>query len=172
MKEEWKQIQEADRYLISSAGRVYSLITRKFIKPYDNGNKYLCVRLSTYTGSHKFFVHILVTKAFIDNPDNLPQVNHKDGNKANPIYTNLEWVTQTTNQFHAVTTGLQKSRKGLFGKEVQQFTLSGQFIHVYPSYKEAARNVMVSSVAIRSAAEGYTSQAGGFLWQLTGKETT
>ncbi len=52
-------------------------------------------------------VHRLVAIAFIDNPDNLPQVNHKDGNRSNNHVDNLEWVTNSENQSHAVKLGLK-----------------------------------------------------------------
>lgn len=56
-----------------------------------NGNKF----------SHRFFVHRLVASAFIPNPNNLPQVNHIDGNKQNNHYTNLEWCDQSYNVLHS-----------------------------------------------------------------------
>lgn len=66
-------------------------------------------------------VHRLIAMAFIPNPDNLPEVNHKDGNKQNNFVSNLEWVTRSDNQIHAIRNGLQPviahTYKGKFTEE-------------------------------------------------------
>ena len=59
-----------------------------------------------------FYVHRLIAETFIPNPDNKLEVNHIDGKKGNNCVSNLEWATQSENQFHAFKNGLQKSRKG------------------------------------------------------------
>lgn len=69
-------------------------------------NRYLAVRLSGKT----HYVHRLVAQAFIQNPDNKPQVNHIDGDKKNNNVWNLEWVTDKENVIHAYSTGLIPKR--------------------------------------------------------------
>lgn len=67
----------------------------------------------SHNGTHyKFLVHRLIAETFIPNPDNLPCVNHKDGNKLNNNVNNLEWVTYSENNIHAYRMGL-KSAKGI-----------------------------------------------------------
>jgi hypothetical protein len=101
----WKEIDGYHgRYQISSWGRVRNAETGKILKPYKNAKGYLKVGLKI-TGekiSHKHRVNRLVATAFVHNPDGLPQVNHKDGNKENNSYTNLEWVTNEENSRHAM----------------------------------------------------------------------
>ena len=59
-----------------------------------------------------FFVHRLVAMCFLDNPNNYPVVNHKDGNKQNNHYTNLEWCTVRYNNLHAIKNHLYKGYTG------------------------------------------------------------
>ena len=106
----WKEIDGYNgRYQVSSWGRVRNAETGKIIKPYKNDKGYLKVGLKIPGERipHKHRVNRLVAIAFIDNPDNLPQVNHKDGNKENNSFSNLEWISNKDNQSHAT-----RMRKG------------------------------------------------------------
>lgn len=67
---------------------------------------------NTKNGMINRLVHRLVAEAFIPNTDNLPFVNHKDGNKQNSAIANLEWVTASQNTRHAVRLGLIKAPRG------------------------------------------------------------
>lgn len=89
------------RYQVTSWGRVYDVSKQRFLNPEVHAKGYLRVDLFDGHGKRKHHkVHRLVAKAFIKNPSNKPQVNHKDGNKQNNSITNLEWVTDDENKEH------------------------------------------------------------------------
>lgn len=100
-------------YLISDQGRVFSLKTKKILKVHYGSCGYLNVFL--YDGHNKKKtkkIHRLVCEAFLDNPNNKSQVNHKDCNKHNNKLSNLEWVDQIENMRHAKKNGLRPNQKG------------------------------------------------------------
>lgn len=106
--EVWKEINGADGYFVSSKGRVKHVKKsgEKILKPAVFGVDYLGLYLGR--GRHKK-VHRLVAEAFIPNPDGLPEVNHKDGNKSNNAVENLEWVSHSKNVLHSFEIGRQPS---------------------------------------------------------------
>ena len=98
----WKDIEGWNgKYQVSAWGRVRNAETGNILTPYVNEKGYLKVGLSCGNRkTKKYRVNRLVAQAFVPNPYNLPQVNHKDGNKQNNSYTNLEWTTNSINQKH------------------------------------------------------------------------
>lgn len=114
-KEIWKDIAGYEgKYQVSNLGNVRSLQYHNakgimrigYLKPAVDNKGYLRCALSKENKLKTFKVHRLVASAFIDNPDNLPQINHKDGNKLNNHVENLEWCNNSQNQLHAYATGL------------------------------------------------------------------
>jgi len=116
-KEIWKNIDIENlcgRYQVSNLGNVkrtaickvgwgreYILEQERLMTPFDNGNGYKVVSFSVYDGEKKkrknFYVHRLVANAFIDNPQNKPEVNHKNYNRGDNRVENLEWCTDIEN---------------------------------------------------------------------------
>lgn len=100
-------------YEIDQMGNVYSIVTtnsrrKGIIKPQDNSKGYLRVTLFDKNGKgRKHYVHRLVAKAFIPNPENKPIVNHIDCNPYNNSVENLQWCTQSENIQYSYDLGRQ-----------------------------------------------------------------
>lgn len=101
-KEEWKIIQDYDNYEVSNLGNVRNSNTGRILKLTCKGG-YLTTGLSKNSNGKTLPVHRLVALAFIDNPENKPQVNHKDKNRSNNNVSNLEWSTASENNIHKST---------------------------------------------------------------------
>jgi len=94
------------KYLISDLGRVRNSVSGRILKNNEFKNKREYVNLYINGIQYRRQISRLVAKAFIPNPDNLPVVNHKDGNVKNNYSNNLEWSTHKDNSIHARDIGL------------------------------------------------------------------
>lgn len=115
----WKSVLGYEGYYqVSNKGRVRSITheanhsrtgkvirTGKILAQHADADGYLEVNLSKCGEVKQFRVHRLVCSAFLNNPNNLPVVNHKDLNKTNNCVENLEWCTQQYNVIHAICNG-------------------------------------------------------------------
>jgi hypothetical protein len=115
-EEIWKAVADSNgEYHISNHGRVksYKCGKERILKPYllGGGLPYYAYSLHIKNKRKICKVHRLVALAFIPNPDNKPQVNHKDGNKLNNHIDNLEWMTSKENHQHAWDTGLFEGKR-------------------------------------------------------------
>lgn len=97
-----------DYYLVSTDGKVYSIRSNKLLSPFVSSG-YLQVEFNVNGSVTKQLVHRLVAETYLPNPNKLPCVNHKDGNKLNNDLSNLEWCTYKENMKHASKHGLLKT---------------------------------------------------------------
>ena len=158
---------------VSNEGRVRSLLrgTPRVLKLQTDNCGYYRIRVTIEKEKMSYKVHREVAKAFIDNPNNLPQVNHKDGNKTNNCVFNLEWVTNKENAHHAIKNGLwdsvlegarkeNESRK----KPIIAYRMDGDLCtRYYESISEAERDI--GSRHICDVLKGKRQQANGWAFQ-------
>lgn len=99
-KELWKPV--SGMYAVSDKGRVKNIATGNIVAPRPNFKGYGRIRM--YAGREseprEIAVHRLVACAFIPNPENKPQIDHINGNKADNRVENLRWVTNSENMFY------------------------------------------------------------------------
>ena len=157
----WKDIEDYERlYQVSNLGNVKSKKRNKLLKPYTTSNDYLVVKLSHNNKQINYFVHRLVAKAFIPNPENKPQVNHKDENIQNNNANNLEWCTHSYNQNYGKRNKRVQEKLGI---KINQYDLKGNYIKTFNSITEAQKKC--NTTHINECLSGKLKQTGGYIWK-------
>jgi hypothetical protein len=146
-----KQIKQHPDYCITLDGKVFSLKSMKFIKPYFDRDGYVFYRMSKNSKEYQRKAHRLVAMTYIPNPLNKSDVNHIDGKKGNNIVFNLEWNTKSENAKHAWDNGLQK-RERKHAKSVID-TNTGK---IYRSVKDAANSIGMKYDLLKMRLRGQT----------------
>lgn len=159
-------VRSVDRY-VRTGDRHKRLIKGKVLKPQISNKGYLFVTLSKESKELGFFVHTLVAKAFIPNPDMLPEVNHKDENKQNNIVDNLEWCTSKYNNNYGSHKEkcAEKQINGNRSKSVSRYTLKGEFVDSFPSMREVWRKYGYNTSVICNCCKGKVKSAYGYVWK-------
>jgi len=176
MEEIWKDIAGYEgRYQVSTLGRVRNSKTARICKPSKCGGSRNYLHVTLYQGSHdsrkSVSIHRLVADAFIPNPDNLPEVNHIDGNGFNNVVSNLEWITHAENMIHASKVlGKRVACCETFAKPIIRVE-DGQ---IFNSITEAAKACgMKTGACISHCLNGrpYHNTAGGYHWKYADAAT-
>lgn len=116
-----------DQYSVSEEGVVQNTLTGKVLKTDLNSSGYKRVTMMVNGQRMRMTVHRVVALTYLKNPNNLPCVNHKDGNKLNNHYSNLEWCDQSYNRKHAFKHRLcQRPNSKLNDEIVHQICLAIQ----------------------------------------------
>lgn len=193
MSEKWKKISSISEYQnyvdysISTKGRVRNDSTGRILKRTLHSNGYLQVTLCSKTEKpiHPT-IHVLVALAFIPNPNNLPEVNHKDEDKTNPNVDNLEWCTpKYNNNYGTKPERISKANSGvnnpMYGtispmrgkcglkhfnsKQVVQLTMNGELVHSYDCISEVSK-FGFSPSCVSDVCNGKAKQHKGYRWEF------
>lgn len=157
------EVKSLDR--IDSGGRKWK---GRVLKNRRSKNGYMSVSLCKDKKNKSFSVHTLVAKAFIPNPNNYKEINHKDENPSNNNVDNLEWCDHKYNiNYGTCIQRMSQSNTNnpLISKKVYQYTINGVFIAEYPSTREAARQTGFSKTGISEACRGNFEQLNGYIWK-------
>lgn len=176
----WKPVPGHLQYEVSNLGRVKRLPgyrdTRRgpayhkggILAPRLRKAGYLGVGLYSKNKCKYYLVHRLVALAFIPNPNNYPQVNHKDENPANNRADNLEWCTSKYNNNYGtkgqrLSASFTNNRKR--SKPVEQYTKDGLLIREFPSAAETARQLGLYKSGVVSCCNGIYPTYHGFAFR-------
>ena len=182
MEEIWKDIEGYEGlYQVSNLGRVRShgrTIQRRTrygtIAPYHIKGRVLKILHSAHDAcyvhlfdangkSTNYTVHRLVAQAFVPNPDNLSDVNHKDENRNNNRVDNLEWMSHVDNCNYGTRNERSAANRS---KAIEQLTLDGHHVAFFQSASEAARQTGFSRKSINECCLHHSQSAGGYRWKF------
>lgn len=193
MEEIWKDIDGYEGfYQVSNLGKVRSLDRQmsvygihnpplstirkgKILSPRISQDGYEKVSLTKDKKSKNYFVHRLVASAFIENTNNLSEVNHIDGNKRNNKFLNLEWCDHLQNMQHCFSNSLKKHfakpmlgktyDKSPLSKRVYQYDKNSNLIKIWNSVREASEHYGVDGSNISRCCNGHSQSCKGFVWR-------
>ena len=184
--EEWRTPiydgEPYEGYKVSNLGKILSLNYNRtgkseLMNPFETTNGYLQVGLRKNGETNLCLVHRLVAETFLPNPENLPEVNHKDEDKTNNFVflnedgsvdkekSNLEWKNHRDNCNHGTRNERigKTSTNGKQSKKVLQLSLSGELIREWPSIHECGRNGF-DFRNVSACCRGERKTAYGFRW--------
>lgn len=165
----FKIIDGFENYSVNENGVVINTKTNHIKAQIKNNRGYLYVNLYNNGKHKKEFVHRIVAKAFIKNPDNKPYINHIDGNPFNNCVHNLEWCTPLENVEHASKTICTMHQYTLANlkrqKPIKQINRkTHKLLNVFPSIRYASRATGIPSSNIICVLKGRRSHTKGYLW--------
>lgn len=156
------------KYAITDDGKVWSYLSKKYLSGGLDTKGYYIVSLYNEGVGKTQRVHRLVLETFKPIPDmNNLQVNHINEIKTDNRIENLEWTTAQENTNHSIHK--LKHRRGKV-RRIEQYSLDGEFIAIYPSQAEAARQLGISRYSISDCVRGFNRTGGGYIWRYENGE--
>lgn len=176
-QEQWKDIKGFEgRYQVSNLGRVRSVdhyanisngnkrfVKGRILKQWKNCNGYMCIKMWNNVKRKNFVVHRLVAMAFIENPNRLPDINHKDEVKQNNVVTNLEWCSHSYNALYGSCQDRLRKYKQKKVNMIDKNT--NTILKTFNSMKIAGKEMGIHKEQISSVCRGLRKTAGGYFWR-------
>ena len=184
-------IKGFENYQITDDGRVWSKISGKWLKPFEDENGYYYVKLYSIDGHKWKKIHRIVAEAFIENPDNKPCVDHINTIRTDNRVFNLRWCTYKENANNSITLNKYNKRKGektgMFGKhhseevkqklseifkgkpnlalakKVYQYTMDKKLVKIWDSSQECGKNGF-SQGLVSMCCNGHRKTHKGYMW--------
>lgn len=152
--EMFKDIKGYPDYQVSNFGRVWNKKTQKYMKPSPKSNGYYQINMIALNGKRKKeYIHRLVALAFVENPNNYPEVDHINRNKSDNRASNLRWANRSMNA---------RNR----GKTISQYSKDGILIKTYNCIADALDEVNGTFSGIYSYFYGKAKYYKGYTWTL------
>lgn len=155
---EVEPVERNPNYTVDRQGIVRNTHTGRIMAQYKDRDGYLYVLLTNQKQRKKHFVHRLVANAFIPNPESKPQVNHINGSKSDNTLNNLEWASNSENQYHS------RYCLGNYSGFPDRAVTCMDTMTTYESTRAAWRDTGVSYCHISECASGKRKSAGGYRW--------
>ena len=167
-------------YSIDTNGNVYSHISNKYLKPNVLNTGYVTVQLFKNKKGKRLLIHRLVAKTFIPNPNNLPQINHKDENKQNNNVKNLEWCTAKYNMNFGIASKTRHSNIDYSTQKRKEIAIingrkcskpilqikNNKIIGKFKSGAEASRKTNTNHSHLLECCNGKRHTANGYEWKF------
>lgn len=160
----WRYIEGYEGlYQVSNMGRIKSLKfgKEKILKSCKGSGGYLYLVLCKDGKNKPYLVHRLVASAFLNNPNNLPQINHIDEDKTNNKVENLEYCDAKYNMNYG--SRIERMSKSL-STPILQFTKDGKFVRKWDSSMQVERELGINNSNISKCCKRKLKSAGGYLW--------
>lgn len=164
--EKWGDVPSySGYYRVSNYGRIKVVerpYRKEIIMRFEYCKGYPRVTLTKEKIKKHYRVHQLVAQVFIPNPNNLPEVNHKDENPNNCRVDNLEWCTHSYNINYGTRNERVTQKRGM---AVDQYTSDGIYIKTFPSMGKAAKSINGSTTSIYYCCNNIRNKTKGYKWK-------